>query len=797
MRKLFFIFFTLPLLCFSQVKISGKVVDEKNNTPLAFVNVTNGFGKGAISDIDGSFTIELPEKFTLYFSYVGYEHDTISSNEISFPLIVKLKKKSFNLNEVLITPGENPAHRIIKNVIRNKKLNDPEQYESFSYTSYNRMVFTGDKTVQSFEITDSIQEKDIQSFDSLLKRQHLFLMESVTKRFYKGPGRDLEKVLASRISGLKDPSFQLLASELQSFGFYKNTFALADIEYISPLSPSSTNNYLFIIEDTLPQSSDTVFIISFRPNSKSKFEGLKGLLYINTNGYALQNVIAEPADTNAPMQIKIQQKYELVNGKWFPVQLNTDIKMKELSIGPFSLIGMARSYLDSIQIGTLSERSKFSEVSVMTEPDANNQSDQFWVKYRIDSLSKKNEQTYHVIDSLGERYKLDRKMNILHALQTGEFPIGKVNLQLKHLINYNNYEGIRAGLGLKTNRRFSRYFSIEGYSAYGFKDKAFKYGGAFNLTPFDISDFRLRFEASTDVRESGSLWFESSTPNLGSEPYRDLFISLFDSVTKYTASFRFRTFRYNLVTLFASREMVNPTDSYTFYFNKGDGTSPLIDYDVVLAGAELRFAFREKFIQTTHSRISTGSKYPILYIRAEKSLPEYNTGLDFTRISARLESKYKLRYVGSGKLTIMAGMVNGASPYTWLFTPPGTTREFTLDSENSFQVMRVNEFVNDRFFQAFYSHNFGKLLFRTKRFTPELEIAQNFGIGALSNKEIHRGRELKSLSGGYFETGVKINNILVLSPTGIGLGAYYRYGTHSLPEFKDNLSFKMTLGFTF
>ena len=46
------------------------------------------------------------------------------------------------------------------------------------------------------------------------------------------------------------------------------------------------------------------------------------MLYINTNGYAIQNVIAEPNDKSF-IHLKIEQRYQQVEGKqWFPEQLN-------------------------------------------------------------------------------------------------------------------------------------------------------------------------------------------------------------------------------------------------------------------------------------------------------------------------------------------------------------------------------------------------------------------------------------------------------------------------------------------
>ena len=81
--------------------------------------------------------------------------------------------------------------------------------------------------------------------------------------------------------------------------------------------------------------NDTVFIISFRPYKGRNFEGMKGVLYINSHGYAVQNVLAEAYDQkNEPFKVSIQQQYDLIEGKrWFPVLLSSTIIFSGAQMG--------------------------------------------------------------------------------------------------------------------------------------------------------------------------------------------------------------------------------------------------------------------------------------------------------------------------------------------------------------------------------------------------------------------------------------------------------------------------------
>ena len=148
------------------------------------------------------------------------------------------------------------------------------------------------------------------------------IMESTTERRFILPDLDEETVTGTKVSGFNRPSFVSLATDLQPFSFYGDNIKLFDINYLNPVSRRSPENYRFTIVDTLFQDNDTTFIISFTPHKGKKFDGLTGVLYINTKKYAIQNVIANPFEKGL-IGLKIQQQYILQDGKhWFPQQLN-------------------------------------------------------------------------------------------------------------------------------------------------------------------------------------------------------------------------------------------------------------------------------------------------------------------------------------------------------------------------------------------------------------------------------------------------------------------------------------------
>ncbi|MEI2419891.1 DUF5686 family protein, partial [Arthrospira platensis SPKY2] len=142
-----------------------------------------------------------------------------------------------------------------------------------------------------------------------------------------------------------------LAASTKTFSIYEPQIPLGEKTYLSPIGPNSTERYLFLLEDTLYQGADTVFIISYRPRSGRKFDALQGVLYVHTDGFALQNVIAEPVERTGNVSIKLQQQFQKVGGKaWFPVQLNTFLYFDGLEVNNFKVLGVGRTYLKDIRL---------------------------------------------------------------------------------------------------------------------------------------------------------------------------------------------------------------------------------------------------------------------------------------------------------------------------------------------------------------------------------------------------------------------------------------------------------------
>lgn len=802
--KIWLVFLSfIPTLLFGQHQLKGKVIDSKTKEALAFVNIITGNNLGATTGIDGQFTFNSTKPITsLKLSYVGYEPQEINVTGKKY-IAIELKSTNYELMEFKVLPGENPAHRIIKKVVENRKINDPEKSLNFKYDSYTKLYFTAQIDSVIMNNPDSIIKLDTndQKAIDFLDKHHLFMMESVTERKYKQPDKSYEKIIASRVSGLKNPTFSLLGTEMQSFSFYKSNLHVLGESYLNPVSVNSHNKYLFLIEDTTFSGADTVFILSFRPRKSKNFKGLKGLLYINTDGFALQNVIAEPVGEES-ITVKIQQKYQKIDGAWFPIQLNSNMIFNNAQVNNYKVLGIGKTYLKNIVINPELSNKEFSYIETEIDKDATKKDEEFWNQYREDTLSLKEQNTYQFVDSVGKAEHFDRKMKGFEALITGKLKWGFVDFDINRFFQYNDYEGFRLGAGLHTNKYLLKWMSVGGYGAYGFKDKEFKYGGDVDFKISHKYDIAINLSAIKDVAEPGIVsFYDYKTPLLSTAGNRVLYLSRMNNIDKLEARLKFRTLRYLKVYLFANQENVEVTNDY--YFNKViDANTTLHDkyYTFTEAGVELRYAFKEKVIESFNMQIPKPSKYPIIYARIAQGVKTLNGEYEYTRYAVKAEKRFYIKGLGAPKFSLEAGLTDGKVPQHKLNSSKGTndTKDFLLVStENAFETMLPYEFFSSEYVHFHFRHSFGSLLFKTKKFAPELVLTSSVGFGALSYQGLHQGETFNTMEKGYYESGVLINKILKLNFTTFGVGAFYRYGPYELPKTSDNFTVKMSIGFGF
>lgn len=786
--------------------IAGRVFDAGTREPLAFVHILiNDTQQGGLTDIDGYFRLSYPDTIhKLRLSYVGYQSKVLEVGDDDQRLNIYLEKQPVTLTEVEVFPGENPAHRIIEKVIRHREDNDPEQLPSFSYTSYNKFIFTGHIDEGPADADPEQVNSVIVNIADYLEQRHFFLMETVTERKFLYPSRNDEEVLASRVSGVEHPMFPAFMSQMQSFSFYDDYIDIFDARYLSPLAPGSTERYFFMMEDTTRVAQDTVFVISYRPSRGRNFEGLKGVMYVNTNGWALQSVIAEPATADEASRVRIQQKYEQIEGRrWFPVELNTDFELLNVDgLQGLTIVGEGRTYLHGIELEPPLSGRDFSAFDMTFSEENTARDNQFWEDYRKDTLSLREQNTYHYLDSVGTEHDLDGQVDRLEALFAGKWRRGVIDVDLLKMVGYNRREGFRPGLAVQTNERLSPRFRLRGLLAYGFRDKTWKYGGGTEIRLHRLSDFWFGYDYLNDVTERGSSTFLTSPSLVSPDNIRSFFLRTVDMRESHSLWLRFRTFRnYLALRPYVSYRMVSYSDDYRYlpggFSEKHEGESGQTGFRYFETGLQMRLAYGERFILTPNRIMRIGGDYPTLYINIARGMQGVLEGeYAYWRLEAQFRKKYTIPMLGTQQWTLRGGYFTGEAPWHRRFTASGAYRRFAISIPETFATMRVNEFVSDRYVSLFWYHNFGRLLYRGNSFEPQFLITTNVGIGTMEHPEHHHAG-FATMENGYLESGIVILDLIGSGFSSMGLAFTVRYGPYAKPSFKDNYTIALSYSFMF
>ena len=801
--------------------ITGRVVDSASHEPLAFVSIVyNASGRGVVTNLDGIFRIPSGQSVQFFkLRYIGYRELTISYSPSAYRnnMVIEMSPLPVEIGEVVVYPAENPAHRIIKAATDHRNENNPERSGPFSYISYDKMVFGVDvDSVKSMyendsagtlpTIPDSVEyglqrenKIDVQRF---IDRQYLFMMEAITSRKYISQDKNKEEVIASKVSGISQPSFAIMARQFQSFSFYENFITIANRQLLNPISDGSTSRYFFQIQDTVfTTTNDTVFIITFRPGKGKNFEGMKGVLYINSNGYAIQNVLAEAYEQGSDMfRVSIQQQYEFINNqRWFPVELNTKIIFNpagfSTQVPPVPVVGTGKTYIMNISFDPVFKAGEFSDVQIAIDANAHRQPEEMWNTYRTDSLTAREMETYRVIDSLGKAEHFDRTVNSFETILTGYLPGNYWMFDLTRFVNYNKYEGLALGAGGRTTDNIARWFRFDGYFSYGLRDKAFKYKAGITFMLWPKYETELGISYTNDIREAGGIFFNEPWSLSGSAFIRRYMISVMDKVKETEVWFGFRSFKYLTSTFYMDQTIMVPTYDYGYRLNNDYPALLLSIFYINEAGIRLRFAFGETFMKTPRgNKFSTGTKYPVLNVNIARGTSWLNGEFNYLKSEAKLTKVFHTKSIGDTKVALVAGMVTGDVPYGKLYVGQGSYRTIAIETEQSFGTMRFNEFLSDRFMTLFIKHDFGTLLFKPSgKFRPEIVLVHNMGFGSLKKADIHENIVYKTLDKGYYESGLLLNNIFRLSYLRYGIGALYRYGPYAYNKVIDNFAFKITL----
>lgn len=706
------VFVLLSLHGWSQKTIvSGKVVDTQTKEPILFAPVFFvGTKTGVMTDENGAFRIE-----------TYYSSDSLRVNAVGYKSMAKKIKQGTSmvvnfeleaigeLETIVIKPkeGPNPAIALVKNVLRNKKINNREKLDAYEYEAYNKVEFDLNN------ITEEFQKKKIfkafefvfDGVDTTQEKPYLpvFMTESLSDFYFKrDPKFSKEVIKATKVSGVENESInQFLGDMYQNVNIYDNEIVAFGKSFTSPISAYCLGFYDYDLIDSAAIDGKWCYKLQFFPRRKQELLFF-GEMWINDTTYAVKSVdatIAEGANINWIKEFQVKQEYNEVEDEvWMLVQdeLLIDFNISDKKMGVY---GRKTATYKNFVINKPRNGEFYSGLTdVVVNEDASEKDDEFWKNARHIELSENQERIYHMVDTLKSLPQFRTVADIITLFVSGYKVLGNFELGPYYtLYSFNPVEGNRFRVGGRTSNQFSKRLMLDGYLAYGLRDERFKYGGGFiyilNKNP------RMAFGASgkRDMEQLGQAEGAFRQDNVLSSLFRRNPANKLTDVTELTGYFE-REWLYGLTNklIFTHRVLKPAGDKYRYVrftplLTEQQEVNFLITSEFTLY---TRFAYKEKFVYGQFERVSLGTTYPALEVLFSQGVPNLlGSEFRYRKLVTRVQDKMRFGPFGYVNYTLEAGKIFGNLPYPLLMMHQGNETFFY--DESSYNTMNFFEFVSD------------------------------------------------------------------------------------------------------
>ena len=395
-------------------------------------------------------------------------------------------------------------------------------------------------------------------------------------------------------------------------------------------------------------------------------------------------------------------------------------------------------------------------------------------------------------DSTSTKNDSIKRAQFLRHIGNGYLPTKYFNVDLRYLVKYNQYEGLRTGLGGTTSKAFSDKFNINGYAVYGFLDKRYKYSVGLGFRVAQPSNTWINLAYTDDLQETGSSNFLTDKRFFQFFEPRLINISLFHRHISKTLALAHQLHPKIVTETQFGISKITPTYNYVFDISPQESFT---NYDITFFKTALQWSPFSVFEADENGINEIKKGYPQFTVQYTKSLAGVLNGdLSFSKVDFRTIQKFNYKNDAFTELVLTAGMTSENTPLTHMYHayPNNVNKEtimnrFSVAGTNSFETMFFNEFFSDKFVTLQLKHQLAPFNI-TPWFKPELVLITRYALGTMEDPQRHQGIVFGTLDQGFTESGFEINKLFF----GFGLSFAYRYGAYHLPKFEDNIAVKFT-----
>ena len=691
--------FLLSIQSFSQ--IIGNVKDTNSN-PLAYVNIyIEGTYIGTTSNEEGNYELTFSDKkATVVFKHIGYKtfKKELNIDTSSFTLNATLEEEEITLDEVVINSNENPANRIIRQTIANRKAM-LKKIESYKADFYSRGL------IRIKDAPEKILGQDLGDLGGGLDSTRsgvIYLSETISKIEYQRPDKLKEKIIASKVSG-DDNGFSFNNASDVDYNFYNNTVELGN-QIISPIANYAFNYYRYKLEgifyDDKGNLINKIKVIPRRENDRI-FSGTIYIVEDQWSIYALElEITGQQAQIPAAEIITLKQTFTFSEKDKLWVLISQSINFK---YGLFGIKGDGRftAVYSNYNFAPNFTKKTFTKEVLSFEEEANKKDSVYWNTIRPVPLTNEETNDYvskdsiqvirkskTYLDSIDTKNNSFKLSNILFGYNyQNSYKHKNLNFSSPLLnLNFNTVQGYNSEFSINYRKNldeFKRFFRVNTTLNYGIDDKRLRATGSITYKFNNISrPFVILSGGITTQQFNASQPISPLVNSISTLFFEDNYIKLYDksfAQISYAQEW-FNGFRFNSSLSYEKRSpLFNITDQ-VFYNDNDDaytsnnpldetafGIAPLNTHNILKLNISARINFGQEYLSYPDSKFNIpNSKYPTLLLGYEKGFAATNSNYNFDQLKARLYQGFNVSNKGYLQYNLRAGTFVNANDIAFI-----------------------------------------------------------------------------------------------------------------------------------
>ncbi|NVN19690.1 carboxypeptidase-like regulatory domain-containing protein [Muricauda sp. HICW] len=770
MKGFFSVFFLFFIVCGSaQTKIEGIVTDD-TGMPVAFANIIFvNSSEGTITNDNGRFYMESDETYdAIKVSFIGYETKEVPlAQKVNYNMEIVLTESAEQLQEVVVYTGKqskknNPAIDILRKIWAKKRENGVRKFKQYQYDKYEKIEFDLN-TIDSSLIKSKLFKGLEFMFEDLDTSRitgktylPMFLSESFSKVYGDNVlDREKEDVLGNKNSGFSgNQAITAFVEDLYSdYDIYNNYLKFFDKSFTSPLSKTGIDVYNYVLSDSTYIDDKWCYNIIYYPRRKNELT-FKGDFWVNDTTFAIKKInlqVTKSANINWVKEIYIEQDFEVVNDSVF--LLKRDYMLSDFSFSKKEesrgVYGKRTTVFDNYNFNNPRSEDFYKAVSDPYDPRVFSQDSIFWENARLERLNEDESGIFKLLDTLKTVPKFRTYYDIVSILGSGYVEIDKWNIDIGDIYStfgYNDAEGIRLRGGARTYFGQNDLWRLEGYTAYGFTDKKFKYGvsGKFLLdrknrlivsggNRRDIEQLGLSLTSTNDVM--GRSIASSSLVTVGSN-------DRLTNINLSTLNFEMepvKNFRIDIGGSFRTLSSALPDAFSLDYVDPGSPSGISSEIKQFDLNTTLIYTPGKRTIGYGVERSNINDDYSTLVLKYTKGVDGFlESDFDYEKIQFSYQQPWQIGGFGRLTSTVELGKTFGTVPLGLLSVIPGNQTLFSL--YNVFPNLDFYEFVTDTYATVHLEHNFNGRLFSRIPLLRKLNLREIVGLrgawGQLSEENI-------------------------------------------------------------